>query len=843
VLVSQKVSLRLSILLGSESGAAAYTETRQTITNPQGIFAVVVGDNIALTKSSNFSEINWGTASKFIKVEMDPNAGTNFTVMGTSKLQPVPFAFYAYGVDAENVDGILPLGSGGTGVASIAALKTSLGVDQINNTADASKPISTATQDALNTKVDKVSGKELSTNDYSTAEKTKLAAITGSNTGDQDLSAFASTEQLASKANTSDVISSLATKVDKEIGKGLSSNDYTTAEKTKLAAISGNVAGPQGPTGSTGPAGATGPAGIAGLLTSGNAAGNTPYWNGSQWVVNSSNLFNNGANLGIGTPTPSEKLDVVGNVKASGTVTSGAITYPNTAGTNGQVLTSNGSGTASWTTAAAAGVPYTGATQAVNLGEYDLTVNSIKIGTGPGTSTTTSLYNTVVGLNALVTNSTGTRNTAVGRGASKSNTTGSENTATGYGALNLNTTGNNNTASGSGALFNSTTGSSNTATGFNVLGANTIGSENTATGTEALVFNTSGSYNSSFGKFALKNNTTGLNNTAVGINALNTNTTGFSNTAIGSNANVSSANLSNATALGNQAIVTASNTIQLGNTDVTNVKTSGTITAGTVTYPNTHGSANQILSTTGSGTLAWTTPAAGLPTSGNTAGDMLYWNGSAWVKVPAGSNGQSLSFQNGAPTWKGTFSYRNTVKTATGKIWMDRNLGAAQVATSATDVLAYGDLYQWGRGSDGHESRLAGEINVASTSDTPGHGDFINQSSNRWRDPTNLNLWQGVNGINNPCPAGFRLPTKAEWEAEIATWTGSGFDSPLKLPLGGHQHPTLSTPWQVGGSGSYWSSTPNDGLHSWNLGLGSTTKTMGIAQQGHGFSVRCIKDY
>jgi uncharacterized protein (TIGR02145 family) len=383
VLVSQKISLRLSILLGSESGAVAYTETRQTITNPQGIFAVVVGDNTTLTKSSNFSEINWGTASKFIKVEMDPNAGTNFTAMGTSKLQPVPFAFYAYGVDAENVDGILPLGSGGTGVASIAALKTSLSVDQINNTADASKPISTATQDALNTKVDKVSGKELSTNDYSTAEKTKLAAITGTNTGDQDLSTFATTTQLASKANSSDVAASLATKVDKEIGKGLSSNDYTTAEKTKLAAISGNVSGPQGiqglpgATGATGPAGpqglqgsagptgndgavgpqgATGPSGLpgaagvagpagprglpgstgaagaqgqpgvagpAGLLSSGTTAGNTPYWNGSQWVLNSSNLFNNGSNLGIGTATPTEKLDVVGNVKTSGMFTAG----------------------------------------------------------------------------------------------------------------------------------------------------------------------------------------------------------------------------------------------------------------------------------------------------------------------------------------------------------------------------------------------------------------------------------------------------------------------------------------------------------------------------------------
>jgi hypothetical protein len=85
-------------------------------------------------------------------------------------------------------------------------------------------------------------------------------------------------------------------------------------------------------------------------LTSGSAAGNTPYWNGSSWVVNSSNIFNNGSNVGIGTGTPSEKLDVVGNITASGTIRAGAITYPSTHGTNGQVLTTSGSGTLTWTT-------------------------------------------------------------------------------------------------------------------------------------------------------------------------------------------------------------------------------------------------------------------------------------------------------------------------------------------------------------------------------------------------------------------------------------------------------------------------------------------------------------
>ena len=98
---------------------------------------------------------------------------------------------------------------------------------------------------ALATKVDKVQGKDLSTNDYTTAEKNKLAAITGTNTGDQDLSSYATTAALGAKANSTDVTSALATKVDKVQGKDLSTNDYTTAEKNKLAAISGTNTGDQ----------------------------------------------------------------------------------------------------------------------------------------------------------------------------------------------------------------------------------------------------------------------------------------------------------------------------------------------------------------------------------------------------------------------------------------------------------------------------------------------------------------------------------------------------------------------------------------------------------------------
>jgi hypothetical protein len=204
----------------------------------------------------------------------------------------------------------------------------------------------------------------------------------------------------------------------------------------------------------------------------------------------------------------------------------------------------------------------------------------------------------------LFSNTTGLRNTGLGYFALYNNTSGSHNCALGQLALYDNVTGYDNTAIGTNALLRNTTGFQNTAIGRDALRDSYTGNYNNAHGQEALYDNNSGSWNNAFGNNALRFNR-GNNNTAMGDWALYQNTTGNNNTALGSGADLSSINLSNATAIGANAKVNTSNTIKLGNNAIDSVITSGKLKLGAVTYPNTHGTNGQVLSTSGSGALNW----------------------------------------------------------------------------------------------------------------------------------------------------------------------------------------------------------------------------------------------
>ena len=307
-------------------------------------------------------------------------------------------------------------------------------------------------------------------------------------------------------------------------------------------------------------------------------------------------------------------------------------------------------------------------------------------------------------------------------------------------------------------------------------------------------------------------------------------------------------------------------TLNCGGATTTGTLTNGTAASGvSVSVPYTGGNAGtygaQSVSSTGVVGLT-ATLAAG--TLANGAGSVTYTitgtpttSGTASFAITVG--GQSCSFTVSVGTAIGQYpagtvhcagatTVVDVTNPTTGRIWMDRNLGATQVATSSTDANSYGDLYQWGRRADGHQCRTSLTTATLSSIDQPANGNFILAPSPPldWRSPQNVNLWQGVNGVNNPCPSGYRIPTETEINAERISWSvntsvGAFFASPLKLPMAGIRYDSNGSLNAVGIYGFYWSSTVS-GTYSRSLSFYSGDAYLYDSFRAFGFSVRCLKD-
>ena len=283
------------------------------------------------------------------------------------------------------------------------------------------------------------------------------------------------------------------------------------------------------------------------------------------------------------------------------TLVAGSNSYPTTVGSANQVLATNGSGTLSWATPSTTATAYSGVLPVANGGTGSSTQNFVDLTTAQ----------TVAGAKTFSSNASFNGQT-IGKG----NATGGENLAVGTEAMNGASTGVRNTAIGNSAMQNyvGTSFDNNTSVGYANLKGMTTGSGNTSVGAESMMALTTGTENTSVGNQSLIN-TTGNNNVGIGKRAGQTISTGSQNTIIGTDSDVATNSLSNATAIGYGAIVSASNKVQIGNADVTNVKTSGTLTAGAITIPNTDGTSGQVLSTNGSGALSWTNAPTGTVSS------------------------------------------------------------------------------------------------------------------------------------------------------------------------------------------------------------------------------------
>ena len=93
LLVNTTIGMQVSILQGSSTGSVVYAETQLPVTNANALISIEIGTGN--TTSGTFATIDWSNGPFFIKTEVDPDGGTNYTITGTSQLLSVPYALYA----------------------------------------------------------------------------------------------------------------------------------------------------------------------------------------------------------------------------------------------------------------------------------------------------------------------------------------------------------------------------------------------------------------------------------------------------------------------------------------------------------------------------------------------------------------------------------------------------------------------------------------------------------------------------------------------------------------------------------------------------------------------------
>ena len=331
--------------------------------------------------------------------------------------------------------------------------------------------------------------------------------------------------------------------------------------------------------------------------------------------------------------------------------------------------------------------------------------------------------NTGVGSHTLSNGSGAFNNTALGSYAMSSVVSGASNTAVGTFALQNNSTASYNVGIGYETLRSTTTGGSNTAIGKGAMYSNTSGDVNTAVGESALISNTIGRYNTSIGVQSQEQNTTGQSNTAIGVAAIDRNTAGSNNAVLGAfagryiadnatsntainnsvllgfNARPLANNANNEIVIGYNAIGNGSNTVTLGNSSITSVKTSGAFNA------PVYSSTPQAL--TAGSNISWN------PMSGLNASVTLNANSTlAFSELPpVGSSGTLIITQ---PTSGGTFSL--TLPTATTNRVLGSSSGITLSSTnSAKDILSFyydGNAFYWNLGNGYGSTQTVNATNI-----------------------------------------------------------------------------------------------------------------------------------
>ena len=157
VMPNKLIQIRISILKDTLTEELLYQEIKSVTTSPLGLFTILIGtsESAKIVTIGAFEKINWTAGTYFIRVEIDPDNHLQFIRIGQQQIHYTAYAFSADHVLAENLEGVLSIPQGGTGVNNLSAFKLALQIDKVNNIPDSLKILSKASIQALSLKLDK----------------------------------------------------------------------------------------------------------------------------------------------------------------------------------------------------------------------------------------------------------------------------------------------------------------------------------------------------------------------------------------------------------------------------------------------------------------------------------------------------------------------------------------------------------------------------------------------------------------------------------------------------------------------------------------------------------------
>ncbi len=201
--------------------------------------------------------------------------------------------------------------------------------------------------------------------------------------------------------------------------------------------------------------------------------------------------------------------------------------------------------------------------------------------------------------------------------------------------------------------------------------------------------------------------------------------------------------------------------------------------------------------------------------------------------------------------------YKTIASPDTQRIWLDRNLGAEKVCEETSiESTCFGDLYQWGRKADGHQTRTSEWTLIPTYSiyDTEWNNNFNARVGGDWvitddSGALRVAAWAD-GGRNDICPAGFSVPTLSEFQDNMVNITNreTAFRSFLKISIGGRRYvnPILERSMLLGvnANGYYWTRSPstNNTALSMHMTFSYADVKPEAGERVNGMSIRCIKD-